>query len=372
MDITGLIEISAQSGLPLIQQLRNQITWLIVTGKISPGELLPSLRLLSDKLGININTVRKAFELLEQDGLVKTRHGTGTVVLPLDAARFTNIATRNRTDTIGVILPGIMDPFYHEFLHGIETVVGSTRTMMLVCDAHEDPQIAYRYYSMLVAKQVDGVICASLPLADLVYPNGQRTEQVPFVSVDWPAEKTNSIVLDLEKAGYVAVKHLLDHGHERIGMITLLEDLANTTPLMLGYQRAFSETKRIPDADLLVKVPGFSVQDGQKGAEMLLALSPRPTAVLAISDTLAMGVYIELNRQGFQIPEDLAVIGIDNIFLTELVDPPLTTVALPAYELGVEAAKMLQGLINREENTTNPVVLPTRLIVRASCGCNNT
>lgn len=372
MEVMDQIEINAQSGLTLTQQLRNQITWLIVTGKISPGELLPSLRLLSDKLGININTVRKAYELLELDGLVNTRHGTGTMVSPLDATRITNIATRNRTDTIGVILPGIMDPFYHDFLHGIETVIDSSQTMMLVCDAHEDPMHAYRYYTKLIAKQVDGIICASLPLSSLVFPNGQRTKQLPFVSVDWPADNTNSVVLDLENAGYSAVKHLLDHGHVRIGMITLLEDRANTTPLLLGYQRAFTESNRIPDPDLIVKVPGFSMQDGQIGAQKLLALTPRPTAVLAIADTIAMGVYISLKKKRLHIPKDIAVIGIDNIFLSELVEPPLTTVALPAYELGVESTKMLQRLIGGVQDTTEPVVLPAHLVIRASCGCNRT
>jgi LacI family transcriptional regulator len=370
MEATDLIEISLQSGLTIIQQLRNQITWLIVTGKISPGELLPSLRLLSDKLGININTVRNAYELLELDGLVSTRHGTGTLVLPLDASRITRIATRNRTNTIGVILPAITDPFYHEFLRGIETVIDSSQTMMLVCDAHEDPLNAFHYYTKLIAKQVDGIICASLPLSSLVFHNGQRTEQLPFVSVDWPADKTNAIHIDLENAGYVAVKHLLDHGHVRIGIITLLEDRANTTPLLQGYQRAFNESNRVPDSDLIIKVPGFSMQDGQMGAQKLLSLSPRPTAVLAISDTIAMGVYLASKKERLKIPKDIAVIGVDNIFISELVEPPLTTVSLPAFELGAEAAKMLQGKIDGTQNTVDPLVLPTRLIRRASCGCH--
>lgn len=372
MEATDLVEINLQSGLTLIQQLRNQITWLIVTGKISPGELLPSLRLLADKLGININTVRKAYELLELDGLVKTRHGTGTMVLPLDASRITKIATRNRTDTIGVILPSIVDPFYHEFLHGIETVTGSSQTMMLVCDAHEDPLDAYRYYTKLIAKQVDGIIYSSLPLSNLVFPNGERTAKLPFVSVDWPADKINSVQVDLENAGYTAVKHLLDHGHVRIGLITLLEDRANTTPLRFGYQRAFDESNKIPDPDLIIKVPGFSMQDGQIGAQKLLSLSPRPTAILAITDIMAMGVYSVLKKEQIHIPNEMAVIGVDNIFLSELMEPPLTTVALPAYELGIEAAKMLQRLIDGTHKTADPIVLPSHLIIRASCGCYGT
>ena len=339
-----------------------------MSGKLNPGDRLPSVRKLSTHLGININTVRNAYQLLEQDNLVNTRQGTGTFVQTVDLSKMLDKAANYRSNTIGVILPGIHDPFYHAFLQGIEEISGPDQIMMLICDAHEDSQEALRFYSKLIAKQVDGIICASLPLAQFLPQAGDQHALIPFVSVDWPDDKQNTIQLDLENAGFLATSHLITHGYQRLGLITVEEDLANTIPLKLGYERALISNNLKINSELIVRVPGFSLEDGITGARELLSLSQTPDAIFAISDVLALGAIKQIKEIGLHVPEDIAVIGVGDIYLSDLIEPQLTTVALPAKKLGKEAMKMLEKLMDREYPEENRVILPVSLVVRKSCG----
>ena len=362
------IEINHDSGIPLIQQIREQITWLIVSGKIKPGDLLPSVRLLAKKLAININTVRNAYQLLERDNLIVTKHGTGSIVLAVDPVKMGHRAREFHSNTIGVILPEIKNPFYHTFLQGVEVIASANQTMMLICHAHDDPQEALRFYSKLIAKHVDGIICASLPLAEFLPQDDKAHSLIPFVSVDWPDDTRNAVQIDLEDAAYLATSHLIEHGYKRIAMMTFREDVPNTMPLKMGYERAFQEKKMKPDPELIVRVPGFSLEDGISGMKKMLSLSPPPDAIFAISDSLALGAMKHLKEIGLRIPEDVAIIGVDDIFLSEMIEPQLTTVALPARQLGIEAMKMLEKLMKGEHPEENLVILPVTFVERQSCG----
>jgi DNA-binding LacI/PurR family transcriptional regulator len=372
LEIAKTIELNHHSGIPLNQQLRNQFIWLIVSGKLNPGDTLPSVRGLAGELAININTVRNAYQLLEIDGLVTTRQGSGTIVLPLDPNRMVDLAQEYHTNTIGVILPCISDPFYHSFLQGVEEVAGTKRTMMLVCDAHEDYTEANQLFNQLISKRVDGIIAVSLPITQYNPENAGGSRLFPFVSVDWPDEINHSVQLDLENAGYLAVQHLIEHGHTRIGMVTVQEDLANTRPLQRGYERALTENGIAFDTDLTVKVPDFKLSDGKAGAAAFLRLSKRPTAIFFISDMLALGAMKFLKASGLRIPEDVAVIGVGDIYLAELVEPELTTVSLPARQLGKEAMNLLKNLMEGTPPAENRIMLPTSLVGRSSCGCRET
>ena len=368
-EITNLLAVNTQSGIPLIQQLKSQFTWLIVTGKLATGDRLPSVRTLADHLSININTVRSAYQRLESDNLVATHHGTGTIVLPMNISSIANKANRSRSNIIGVILPGLSDPFYHSLLQGIEEVNTHNQTMMLVCDAHEDPAEAYRIYTKLVAKQVDGIICASLPLGEFISKNWHNTNLFPLISVDWPDDQVNTVQIDLENAAYQAVRHLIGHGYKQIALVTLDVERANTLPLWQGYKHALMEAGMKSTADLITRVPGFSMEDGEIGALRILNQPLKPDAVIAISDFLALGIIKEFKSRGFRLPEDFAVIGMDDINLAGVVEPRLTTVSFPAKRLGAEAMKMLQNLIEGKKPDKDKVVLSTRLVIRDSCGC---
>jgi DNA-binding LacI/PurR family transcriptional regulator len=190
-----------------------------------------------------------------------------------------------------------------------------------------------------------------------------------LVTVDWPGCRGYSVQIDLELAGYQATQHLLAHGHRRIGLVTFAMQPANVSPIHLGYQRALEETGLRVDPDLIAGVPGFDMASGAKGAVRLLALPQPPTAIFAIADTLALGALKAIKLAGLRIPEDIALAGFNDTPLAALVEPPLTTVAAPAVELGRQAMSMLQDLITGVKPSKRQIVLPTAPVIRRSCGC---
>jgi DNA-binding LacI/PurR family transcriptional regulator len=375
VDLLEKISINPHLDTTLAQQLSQQFTWFIASGQIQPDELLPSVRQLGQQLGINMLTVRSAYQKLEADGLVKTRQGLGTIVLPYDPHRMAQIASETRSHTVGVIVPSLTNPFYQLFLQGVETIANQSQTMLFMCVTHDDPGEARRYYAQLAAKNVDGILLASQDDSPFILPDikpeGPGSHPLPLVAVDWPASSGYSVALDLENAGYQATRHLLEHGHRRVGLITFALDLPNVRPVNQGYQRALEEANIASDPRWVAAVHGFDTKAGAEGARRLLTLEQPATAIFAISDLLATGAMCAVQQAGLQIPQEMAVVGFNDIPLAALVNPPLTTVAAPAYSMGQEAMKMLQSLIAGKRPAHRKIVLPTSLVVRQSCGAHD-
>src|SRR5512136_2592306 len=361
------ITVDPNLGESLVEQLHRQFTWLIASGEFKPGDKLPSVRRLAQQLSINMHTVRSASIQLEKDGLVQTRQGAGSQVLEFAPLRLMELASRKRTYTIGVILPGLSNPFYHAFLQGVEEVVSQEQLMLFVCNAHDDPEEYKRYYAQLSVRHVDGIIIASFYERMKV---GQPSPTfLPVVVVDWPDCPRPTVNLDLEDAAYQAVSHLLWHGHRRIGQVTFTGKSANVLAIEAGYQRALQEKGIALDEALVVRVPGFGVLSGESGAQQLLALSEPPSAIFTVADMLALGVMKVLKKAKMRVPEQMALASLDDIPLADLVEPGLTTVSLPARQLGVEAMRMLQAVIDGEKLPVEHRILPGRLVIRQSCGC---
>jgi len=369
MTLLGKISVDLQHEATLAGQLRQQLTWLIASGQLQPGDFLPSVRQLAGHLGINVHTVRHAYSKLEDDGLAETRQGSGTRVLPYDPIRLTQFAGSLRSYTVGVILPSLANPFYHAFLGGVGSIANEDRTMLFVCNTHDDPDEALRYFAQLSAKNVDGVIVASHDASGFALARGSAgPATLPVISADWPDSGGYAVLMDLAGAGYQATAHLLEHGHRRVGLITYRAPMANVRLVEGGYWRALREAGLATDLDLVVRVGGFDGAAGAEGARRLLALPRPPTAIFAIADMLAIGALKGIKAAGLCVPEDVALVGFNDITIASLVDPPLTTVAAPASEMGAEAMQMLQCLIAGTQPCRGRVLLPVSLVVRRSCG----
>jgi LacI family transcriptional regulator len=367
MDILDKITVNPRLNTTLTQQLTQQFTWLIASGQLRPGDRLPSVRQLAAHLTISVNTVRSVYQGLEADGLAETRHGAGTHVLSHDARRLAQIAAAVYSHTVGVILPSLANPFYHPFLEGVEEVTHRGLTMLFVCNTHDDPSEAWRYFAQLSAKHVDGIIVAAHDTAGFLAP-GAGAPLLPVVTVDWPQATGYTVMIDLEEAGYEATQHLLSHGHRRVGLITWERERANVLLVNAGYQRALREAGLASDPDLIARVPAFDMAAGAEGARRLLALNPPPTAIFAIADNLALGAMAAIKDAGLRIPRDLALASFNDIPAAALVDPPLTSVAAPVRAMGARAMRMLQDQIAGRVPAQARVVLPVSLVVRASCG----
>jgi DNA-binding LacI/PurR family transcriptional regulator len=369
MSVLHRISVDLQHERTLAAQLRQQITWLIASGQLQAGDSLPSVRVLAQHLGINVHTVHSAYQKLEAAGLVETRHGSGTRVRPLAPGALAQISSSLRSHTVGVILPWLDNPFYHALLDGIEEVANADRTLLFVCATHDDPSEAWRYLAQLSARQVDGVIVASHDISDLATPGaGNGKKGLPLVSVDWPEGRGDAVLMDLKRAGYQATSHLLSHGHRRVGLITRMPAAANISPLEAGYRQALKEAGLAPSTRLMARVTGFGVGAGAGGARVLLSLARPPTAIFAVSDLLAIGALCAIKEAGLRVPGDVALAGFNDSPIASMVDPPLTTVAAPARQMGMEAMQMLQRRIAGEEPVDRRVVLPVSLVIRASCG----
>lgn len=372
MDPFAQISVDSRREATMAQQLKQQLAWLMASGDVQPGQQLPPVRQMAQRLGINLHTVRSAYHKLEADGLVETRRGRGTHALPFDPRRMAERATALRSHTIGVIVPSWNNPFYHALLQGIEEIAEEDQTLLFLCNTHDDPNTAWRDFARLAAKQVDGVLVASHDIGQFLEPesggDSRRAQGLPYVTVDWPDCRGYCALVDLQMAGYQATHHLLEHGHRRIGLITFSGQAANTAAIEAGYRRALTEAGVEGMPEWIARVQDFSLVAGAQGAGQLLALPEPPGAFFAVADTLALGAMDAIKKAGLEIPAQVALVGFNDIPLAGLVQPPLTSVRAPAIELGRQAMNMLRSLIAGERPPQRRVVLPTALVARGSCG----
>lgn len=361
------LRVDRADAVPLASQLRDQLTWLIVSGEIGEHERLPSVRKLGEQLGISLHTVRAAYRHLEGDGLVSTRQGRGTTVLPRERHRLGRRQPHVRSFTIGVIIPAYV-AFYGSLLDGIEAAARDEPSLVFVCNFRDDPQTVRKYVSQLLALGVDGTIVISGPLPTEAL--GLDSEAGgPIVFADWPTAPEPLVLFDLESAGFQAAEHLAEHDNERIGFITPPTVWSNVAPIYAGYERALKSAELVLDEGLVASIPDFGAESGYEGAARLVNRAQPPSAIFAASDTLAIGAMKAIKERGLRIPDDIALTGIDDIDMAAVVEPPLTTVSLPAYEMGSTAMRMLRRLIAGESLEETRVVLETNLVVRQSCGC---
>jgi len=359
--------LDSASGLGIAGQIRARIALLIADGELEPGARLPSVRALADQLGTHVNTVRAAYAQLQVDGLVQTRHGVGTVVVPASTDRLAAGSPRLGSNTVAVLIAGL-DPFYLSLLRGVEDVAAERGTLVLLADTRDSSTLATAIIRRLVARGVDGIIAVSAGgVEDETTRSKSRhgRSRPPIVHVDQPDRKGYSLVFNGDQAGYLATRHLMEHGHQAIGLVTAPLSWPNVSQIHGGYMRALAEIDGKP---IVSEVEAFTVEDGRRGMARLLDAPAQPSAVFAAGEALTLGVVQEARARGLNIPRDLAVIGYTDPPAATLLEPPLTMVSVPARQAGEQAMRTLQALIAGTRPRPQRVVLDTGLILRASCG----
>ncbi len=370
-DVTIQVHVDPARPATLAQQIREQITWAISSGTLEVGDALPPVREMAGRLGVNLHTVRAAYRMLGADGLVEVRRGTRTRVAAFDPRRLWPEESAARSHLVGIVLPTLANPFYAELVEGAHEAARRSGTLLIVAATHDDQAQALRSIAQLAARGVDGLIAVSTEISQLLAGSGgdiTGERRLPFVVVDRPGSPGHVVEVDLEEVGYLATCHLAEHGHRVIGLVTVAAPASNVLPLEIGYRRALAEAGLPARDELVVRVAGWGPADGDAGATRLLAASSRPTALVAISDLLAMGVMQAARRLQLRIPDDIALVGVDDIPLLGVVSPPLTSVALPARAMGAEAMTTLDRIWAGEARTPRRVVLRARLVIRESCG----
>lgn len=362
-----LLRVDPAAALALATQLSQQLAWLIASGELRAGDQLPPVRELASDLDINLHTVRAAYRELEADGLITTRQGRRATVAAYDRTKVAARAPNLPSFTVGVIIPAFAE-FYAPMLDGIEAASAEHQALTFICNARDSPDSALTYLDRLVARRVDGIIVAFPGLAadSVLAPPGSR----PFlVFIDDPVATGPSVQFDLEGSTHQATSHMIEHGHSRIAYLTPPIAAPNVVPKHTGYQRALHRAGLAADSALVTQVPDFTVEAGYQGTIRLFELPDPPTAIVAANDTLALGAMHAIASLGLHIPDDVALVGNDNIGMAAVMRPALTTVALPAGEAGIRAATMLQQLIAGRSPEQSRLTLRTHLVVRETCGC---
>jgi LacI family transcriptional regulator len=276
-----------------------------------------------------------------------------------------------KTQRIGLILGEgqerlAADAFLPIFLQGVTASVHQ-RGYLLMIQLPEDVPSHEAYARLIREQQVDGLILSG-PRSDDPLLAELAEDRFPLIlhgrldGCDIPC-----IDVDNQAGAQQAVNHLIGLGHRRIGFISNAPlSYAGAQDRFAGYKQALSENDIPLDPDM-VRTAAFLPKSGQAAMAELLNLPQRPTAVFAASDVVGMGAMSAIRGAGLCIPDDVAVVGFDDIFLAAQACPPLTTVRVPAYGLGWTAAEVLIALIEGEEEVAS-VMLETELVVRESCG----
>jgi LacI family transcriptional regulator len=277
-----------------------------------------------------------------------------------------------RSFTIGVVIPSITNPFYPELVRGIEDEAQRHGYSLFLCNSDEDPEKEVNYLHLLRRHRIAGLIAGTInehPAWRQALNNlaAQGIAIVLLLGTSRPSEKITLITTDDEEGFVKATSHLLDLGHDRIGMIMPPLHPNGEQPRVKGFLKAHSLRSKKVAPELLVR-GGWHVTEGQEGAAQLMRLPAPPTAIVAPNDMAAIGAITKLKELKFKVPEDVAVVGFDNIGIAQWYDPPLTTVDQPRHQLGERA---MQELLKRFENSSAPaevVKFETSLIIRHSSG----
>jgi LacI family transcriptional regulator, galactose operon repressor len=274
-----------------------------------------------------------------------------------------------RSLTVGVLIPSITNPFFPDFVRGIEDVAHLHRYSVFLCNSDQDQEKETQYLQLLRRHDVAGYVVAydlsNLEVEKILTQlSARQTPIVTFGSRQRHA-KVNVIEADDEDGSFRITSHLIKLGHRRIALIQAPAKGTVNLNRTRGYIRALKNA-RIRVNDSYIVPGGFTVPDGQRGTEQLMAVSPAPTAVVAANDLVAIGAISALKRLGKQVPGDVSVVGFDNIQMSELVDPPLTTISQPTYEMGKRAMEALLEQIDQPGVPGKVIHFETPLIVRES------
>ena len=271
---------------------------------------------------------------------------------------------RGSTRTVGVVVTTIADPFVAGIVAGIEEVAGEAGYTVLLGASHMNPEREIAVVESLRQRRVDAVIVTASRVGDHYSELLQRFG-VPIVLVNnmVQGEYLYAITCDQTEGAYQATSHLISLGHQRIAYVGSPARRHSSQMRQKGYERALAEAGLNIEPDLIVTPRG--AKDVTVGAEALRALWPlRPTAIQAYNDLTAIGVMISARKMGIRIPEDISLVGFDDIDVTEFVTPPLTTVHQPREAMGRAAMQMALDIL--QEKTVRNRILACKLVIRDS------
>lgn len=267
---------------------------------------------------------------------------------------------------IGFIVPDIANPSFPELARGIVSRARELGYSVMFFDTNHDSRVEKEALNLMQSKQVDGIIL-SFDEANRVELEKLKKEQFPSVQIYRKSSRPtiSTIALDNIAAGQMATNYLLKNGHSRIGLITTGKETQSGYERYKGYCQALEKAGIVFEEDL-VRAGKNKAEEGKECMNSLLGLKNPPTAVFACHDLMAVGAYEAIDDRGLSIPEDISIVGHDNIDISKYIRPKLTTIDTHKSHLGRAAVDLLMEEIDAEEPLNKEVVLQSKLIERES------
>lgn len=272
---------------------------------------------------------------------------------------------QNSTNIIGMLIPDIGNPFFPAIVRGAEDIAYKHNYSLILCNTDDDPQKEAYYLKELSSVRPAGLLIVPTADTTVIRSVGPPNAAITFVDrcpEEWSGD---SVTADNADGAYQVARHLLELGHRKLAVITGPSHLSTVNERLSGFQRALSEAG-IPLTAGYIHESRFNTDGGYTAAMRLLKMLPRPTAIFASNDLLASGCLTAAQSLGLRCPEDLSLVGFDNLEFVEHTAPPLTTVHQPGYQIGETACRVLIERITHPELQIKRIVLPTELKIRNS------
>ncbi len=354
---------------PLFQRIYSTLKTRLMAGEWGIGAMLPSENELCEIYSISRGTLRQVLAELEKEGLIRRERGRGT---------FSSFASSDSglapgfNQMVSFIVPYVRDSFVYSLLLGLEREARSCGFSVLFNHVENDVKKQDQAIRTALQQRVAGIVLypvnsrdTSALLSELVEKN------YPLVLIDRYIRGlyVDYVTSDNFGGGVIATQHLLSLGHKRIAFLNWSEMATTMEQRRSGYRQALSEAGLPLDPSLEWEVVGYPEIDTTT-LEERLRQPDRPDAIFAANDQLALAVQRVARAAGLVIPQDLALVGFDDLEISANLDIPLTTVAQPAFEIGCTAWNILHTKITKASTGIERQILPVRLIVRRSCGAS--
>jgi DNA-binding LacI/PurR family transcriptional regulator len=275
---------------------------------------------------------------------------------------------RDKTNMIGMIIPDVTNPFFPAVVRGAEDTAFANGYRLVLCNTDNDHAKELVHLKELRTFLPSGLIVIPSDFSDLTREaESYQRSGAAVVCVDrlpkrWQGD---SVSASNEVGAYSATKYLIQLGHENIAMITGPLRLTNSEERLKGFRRAMVEARLCLRPEFAHET-SFDLRGGRSKAQLLLRMLPRPTAIFAGNDMIAMGVIQAVRDMGLKCPEDISIVGFDDLDFAALINPSLTSVFQPGYQLGATAAQILLDRVNGDKQPPRHVVLDTELRIRES------
>ena len=326
-----------------------------------------TLKMVAEKAGVSVNTASRAINN-KPDINEETKKRILKVAQELGYVRNdTAVALRTkRTGTIGVIIADNRNPFYAEVLNGMEEAAREKNYHIILANTQRDYKKEEEAINLLLAKRVDGLLITPVQDKDDDIKNLIEAN-IPFVVVgrDFENIEIDAIYNDEVKGGFLATEYLIKKGHKRIVLIDGFLYKSPAKGRLEGYKRALNKY-RISLDEPLISVGDINMENGHERTKQMLEKNLDFTAIFAYNDMMAFGAMQAVKEKGLRIPEDIGLVGYDDIPFSSLISPSLTTIRLKKQDLGVESVKLLLSRINGNRKKTKKVMLGVELQIRES------